>query len=198
MSLLRRIFVERRRIVLPLLVFLIADVAVLAFVVLPLQQSVAGAEAGRAKAGLSLASARALQKTVTDQKSSKERADVELAKFYTTILPKDFTAARNLANFWLGRIAEESRLTYRAGQYDTEEVRGSSLMKLKGDITLAGEYADIRRFLYNVETAQEFLIIEKVALSQPGAAQGGAAPLELSLSVATYYRPASQTGVVSR
>jgi hypothetical protein len=197
MTLARRVFMERRRVVLPLLAFLIANALVLAFVVWPLERSVAGAEAARAAAKLSLDSARKLQKSAADQKAGRERADVELKKFYTQVLPKDFAAARNLTNFWLGRLAEQSRLSYRAGHYESEEVRGSQLTKFKGEITLVGDYADIRRFLYEVETAQEFVIIEKVALSQPGAVQGGA-QLELALSVATYFRDVAQTGAVSR
>jgi hypothetical protein len=198
MSLATRVFTERRRVVLPLLVFLALNVAVLALIVFPLQRSVASAESASAQAALSLQSARKLQKTVADEKAAKARADVELKKFYTEILPKDFAGARNLTNFWLGRIAEESRLTYRAGQYDSEEVRGSGLMKLTGEVTLVGDYADIRRFLYQVETAREFVIIERVALSQPGAVQGGA-QLDLALSVVTYFRPGAGTAqAVSR
>jgi len=196
MSLLRRVFIERRRVVLPLLIFLVANVAVLALVVFPLQRSVDGAEQTRAQAELKLASARQLQKATNDQKAGRSRADVELKKFYTEILPKDFASARNLTNFWLGHMAEQSRLTYRAGQYESTAVRDSHLMKFKGEVTLVGDYSDIRRFLYEVETAQEFVIIEKVALQQPGLNQTGT-QLELALTVTTYY-PAAQPGVVSR
>ena len=197
MSLTRRVFVERRRVVLPLLVFLLVNVAVLGLVVWPLERSVAGAEAARTQAILNLGMARTLQKSAADQRSGAERAKVELRKFYAEVLPKDFAGARNLTNFWLGHMAEQSRLTYRAGQYESEEVRGSGLVKFKGEVTLVGEYADIRKFLYEVEAAQEFVIIEKVALSQPNATQGGA-QLELALSVATYFVPAAQSGAVSR
>jgi Tfp pilus assembly protein PilO len=197
MSLLRRVFVERRRVVLPLVVFLVANLAVLGLIVWPLERSVAGAAAAREQAILSLAAARKLEKDANDQRAGKARADVELRKFYTEILPKDFAAARNLTNFWLAHKAEQSRLTFRAGQYDPEPVRGSNLVRFKGEVTLVGEYADIRRFLYEVETAQEFVIIEKVALSQPNATQGGA-QLELALSVVTYFVPAGLPGVASR
>lgn len=197
MSLARRVFVERRRVVLPLLVFLIANVAVLGLVVWPLEQSVAGAGEAREQAILSLAAARKQEKDANDQRAGKARADVELRKFYSETLPKDFASARNLTNFWLGRVAEQSRLTFRTGQYESEPVRGSNLVRFKGEVTLFGDYADIRKFLYEVETAQEFVIIEKVALSQPNAAQGGA-QLELALSVVTYFMPAGLPGVVSR
>jgi len=186
MSLTRRVFQERRRVVLPLLIFLVLNLAVLGGVVYPLKQKIEGAEGARSKASLALEKARADHRTAVGQRTSKARADVELKKFYSEILPKDFSAARNLTNFWLGRIAEQSKLTYRAGQYESEEIRDSNLMRFKGEVTLVGEYADIRRFLYQVETAQEFVIVERVQLTQPNAVQGNA-QLELALSVTTYY-----------
>lgn len=191
MSFTRRVFTERRRVILPLLILLIANIVVFAAVVLPLETNLEGADAARAKAELGLQKAKADHKLAVDQRSSKGRADLELKKFYGEVLPKDFAAARNLTIFWLGRIAEQSRLTYRAGQSESEEVRGSRLMKFKGDVTLVGDYSDIRKFLYQVETAQEFVVIERVALQQPSASQGGTAQLELALSVSTYYLPAA-------
>jgi Tfp pilus assembly protein PilO len=190
MSLTSRVFRERRKVVLPILILLVLNVVVYAAVVYPLEQNLEGADTARSKAELALADAKKQHKDAVDARTSKARADVELKKFYGDVLPKDFSAARNLANYWLGRIAEQSRLTYRAGQYEAEEVRDSRLMKFKGDVTLVGDYADIRKFLYQVETAQEFVVIERVALSQPNAAQGSA-QLELALSVATYYLPAA-------
>ena len=190
MSLTRRVFRERRNVVLPLLIFLVLNVVVLAAVVYPLQQNLEGADAARTKAELDLASAKKDYNDAKNARTSKGRADTELKKFYGEILPKDYAGARNLTNFWLSRIAEQSRLNYRAGQYEAEEVRNSQLMKFKGDVTLVGDYADIRKFLYQVETAQEFVVIERVALSQPNAAQAGA-QLELTLSVATYYLPST-------
>jgi len=83
MSLARRIFAERRRVVLPLLIFLVVNVIVLAAVVFPLEQSLEGADAARTKAELQLAQARKDHKNVTDQRTSKSRADVELKKFYS-------------------------------------------------------------------------------------------------------------------
>ena len=70
-------------------------------------------------------------------------------------------------------------------------------MKFTAEVTLVGEYADIRRFLYEVETSEEFIIVEKVALSQPNATQGGG-QLEVALSVSTYFLSDPRTGGVSR
>ena len=70
-------------------------------------------------------------------------------------------------------------------------------MKVKGQVTLIGEYANIRRFLYEVETALEFVIIESVELSQASATQNDSL-LELSLAIATYYLTNAPTGAVAR
>ena len=197
MTLLRRVFGERRAVLVPLVVFLAGNMAVLALVVWPLQRAVAGADEARYQAVIGLETAKKLEAHAKAQRTSKERADGELKKFYGEILPKDHSGAIKIANFWLGRVAEESRITFRSGQWDREDVRESRLMKVKGQVTLIGEYANIRRFLYEVETAQEFVIIESVELSQASATQNDSL-LELSLAIATYYLTNAPTGAVAR
>jgi len=53
---------------------------------------------------------------------------------------------------------------------------------------LTGEYRDIRRFIHDLETAAEFLIIENVAVSQGSERDGG---LTVVVKVATYFRVSS-------
>ena len=57
-------------------------------------------------------------------------------------------------------------LKYQGGQWDREEIRDSSLTKVTGQITLTGDYSNIRQFLYNLETAKEFVVAEKVELTR--------------------------------
>lgn len=192
MSLSGRIFRERRRVIVPLLVFLLANVAGLGYVFW-LQNSMDAAQASRDSALASLTLARKNLKEAEGQKEGKELAEVEIRKFYGEILPKNLGSAVNILNFWLGKVAATSRVNYRAGSYDPNPVRDSLLTKVTGEITLAGEYANVRRFLYELETSQEFIIIEKVQLSQPNAAQG-TAQLEVTLSVATYFLTNGQPG----
>jgi hypothetical protein len=186
MTLFRRIFIERRRVTIPLLLFLAGNVAVLLLVVLPMQRSVAVAADARTGAARSLTEARGLDLQAKAQRTGKERADVELKKFYGEILPADFHDAVKLASFWLGREADASRLVFRTGQWDRDAVRESRLTKVTGQVLLAGEYADLLTFLHRVETADQFVVIEKVELSQSESGQGSS-PLEVSLTVATYY-----------
>jgi Tfp pilus assembly protein PilO len=196
-SLWSRLLAERRAVLLPVLIGLVANVAVLALGVWPLRQAVASAEAGALRAMEGLAEARRADMRAKAARTGKERADVELARFYSDVLPRDYQQAINMANFWLGRTAEESRLVFGSGNWDREAIRESPLMKVTGQVSLTGEYADIRRFLYAVETAEEFVIVEKVELSQAATSQG-ASRLEVTLAVATYYRSANAAGAAAR
>jgi Tfp pilus assembly protein PilO len=187
MSLTRRVFRERRAVMLPLAIFLAANVIVLLAVVWPLKRTVDGAADANYAAATALAAARQAEAEAKAQRQGKERADVELREFYGAILPRDIRGASDVTNFSLNLLARENNLTFRAGQWDHEPVgRDSNLTKLVGQFTLIGDYKNIRSFLYGVETATEFVIIESVQLAAANTAQGGA-QLELSLSVATYF-----------
>jgi Tfp pilus assembly protein PilO len=63
--------------------------------------------------------------------------------------------------------------------------RESSLGKLKTEMTFAGDYEEIRQFIYELETAPEFVVIEDMSLAEGG--EPGA-PLVLTLSLSTYYQ----------
>jgi Tfp pilus assembly protein PilO len=185
--LLRRIFIERRAVILPLLVAFVVNVGVLLLLVLPLRQGVKGAEEDALNARVNLAGARAAEKGAKQAQAGKERADQEMKKFYAEILPRNFDAAANLIAFWPLKIAEQSRVKWSSGTTQTKPLQEpSNLVKVSSKATLTGEYADIRRFLYEIETAEQFVIIESVELSQSGSAQSSGV-LEVSLEIATYY-----------
>jgi hypothetical protein len=185
--LVRRIFKERRAVLLPLVVAWVVTVGVLLLVVLPLRQGVRGAEEDALNARIALAGARAAEKGARQAQAGKERADQEMKKFYAEILPRNFDAAANLISFWPIRIAQQSRVKWSSGTTQTKPMQEpSNLVKVSSKATLTGEYADIRRFLYEIETAEQFVIIESVELSQSGSAQSSGV-LEVSLEIATYY-----------
>lgn len=188
MSLLRRVFSERRAVVVPLTIFLVGNIAVLALVVWPLQRTVAGGKESQWQAMQLVAAARTQEIQAKTDRAGKDRADVELQRFYTEILPKDDPTAIKAATFALSRLADESNVTFKVGQWDREPVKESTLTRLSGQVTLVGEYSNIRKFLYEVETAQEFVIIESVELSSSSVSQNDNM-LELGLVIATYYRP---------
>ncbi len=188
MTLWRRIYEERRNVLLPLIVAALANVAAFAFVVLPLGRSVAAAEAQAQNATLSLVTARQIERQARNATSSRERADRELAQFYTGVLPRSFAVAERTTRRWLQQAAREAGLDYRAANFSWEAVRESPLSRAYADVTLRGRYADMRRFLHAVEAADEFLVVERVELAQSSstaAASGGT--IEISLLVSTFF-----------
>ena len=52
-------------------------------------------------------------------------------------------------------------------------------------MTLAGEYEDMRQFIYLLETAPEFVVIDDITLSEAG--EPGS-PLVLTMALSTYYQ----------
>ena len=184
MSLVQRVVRERQRVVLPLLGFLIANLAFLGYVIW-LQRTVDGAETARASAVVNLETARKKDASAKAQHTSIDRADVELKKFYEEILPIDSRQATSITNFWLSGVARRSQLQIRTGTFEAEPVRDSAMVKVTGEVALTGSYAAIRKFLYEIETSEEFVIVEEVVLNQSTANQSGS--IELALKVSTYY-----------
>jgi hypothetical protein len=185
-SVWRRVVVERRRTVLPLALLLAVNVAVLGLVVLPLRRSVASREQGALAAMSDLAAARreALQARAAGQ--STERADRDLRAFYETVLPRGFDQAVQVTGFWLNSVASRAGVQFERGQYEPERVEDSPLERMMAKATLTGDYDGVRRFLHAVESAPEFVIIDRVELAQPNDVNEG--QLELLLDVSTYYR----------
>jgi Tfp pilus assembly protein PilO len=187
MSLTGRVFRERRAVMVPLAIFLAANVIVLLAVVWPLKRTVDGAADANYAAATALASARQEEAKAKAQREGKERADAELQEFYCVILPRDLRGATETTNFSLHQLARENNLTFRAGTWDHEESRDSDLTKVTGQFTLIGDYKNIRSFLHGVESATEFVIIESVGLAAANSGQANS-QLELALTVATFFR----------
>lgn len=188
MSLWRRVYEERRRVLLPLVAATVVNVAVLVLGVLPLSRSVASAENAAIQATADLANARLLERQARDATASRARADEELTRFYSEVLPKDFATAARTTNRWLQEAARDAGLDFKGSHFEWDEVRDSQLSRAYSTVTLAGRYNDIRRFLYSVETAQEFIVVEEVALAQTGTSAAPAGDIEVTLRVATYFR----------
>lgn len=199
MSLWRRIYQEHRPVVLPLVAFLGANIAVFALGVLPLRHSVVGDKAAAFDALTRLGKARLADSTAKSARARKQQADLDLKKFYGEILPADASAAINLVSFWLQQTAEASGLQFKNSQASPEAIRNSRLTRMTSTVTLDGGYANIRRFLYAVETAPKFVVIERVRLSESSGAQDAAAGgLELIVDVSTYYLTPSGTEAASQ
>ena len=188
MSLLRRVFEEKRAIVLPLGVALLVNVGVYAFIVYPLSSRAAGA-VDRASAAT-----RALTAAVRDEAAaralvtSKAHAEQELATFYDKVLPDSQSAARRITYAHLPELARKAAVKYEARHTEVDVNRVNPRVgRLKIRMVLQGDYEGFRQFVYDLESAPEFLIIEDVTLSQgdPGK------PLTLTINLSAYYRAAN-------
>ena len=189
----RRVFQERRAVMLPLVALLVLDLALLALAVLPLSQSVSRLEADAQTAETALLQARLLERQATDALASRGRADQELSRFYVDVLPANPTAARRVISF-LERTAGDAGLIFqRSTQPESVPLDDSRLARMSVRITLLGDYSSIRRYLYTIETAPEFVVIERVGLAGAGDLRSAdTGRLEVTLDVATYY-PADPT-----
>ena len=112
MNIARRVFSERRAVVLPLLVFLLANVAVLALLVFPLEQSVAGLKEGEVDALAARGQALKVEAAAKAALVGRDRAETELRQFYGEILPSNVDEATQLTYSWLDRVAKESGVDF--------------------------------------------------------------------------------------
>ena len=185
MSLSQRIFQEKRRLIYPLVVVLIVNVLIFAAVVYPLSLKVAAADRTAQAASIAAMSARREFDSAKNTVTGKAAADAELKKFYGEVLPPDQSAARRITSLKIAQLAKKTNVNDERAVSEVTQERDSSLGKLSTEITLSGQYRDIRRFIYELEAAPEFLILETVSLSQGSDASSG---LNVTVRVATYYQ----------
>ncbi len=188
MTLLQRIAVEKRAVLLPLVLALVANVAVYALVVYPLETKAATASDRAAAAAQSLRAADRELAAARGLVSGKSHADQELATFYDKVLPPDFAAAQRMTYAFVPAIARKTNLKYEARHQEVDAARDTSktahLGRLKTRVVLQGNYEDFRQFVYELETAPEFVIIDDVSIAQTEANK----PLSVTLELSTYYR----------
>jgi len=188
MSFWRRIYHERRRILLPLALVFIGNIAVLLLAIVPLQSSMEAAETEAAAAVADLAAAKRSEDRVAAASKSRVQADAQLKEFYGKILPKDFATARKTTSLWLQQAAADAGLAFKSFRFVPDDVDDSRLSKATATMNLQGRYSDIRRFLHAIETAEEFIVIERVEVAQSDSTQlGRDSALAIDLTVATYF-----------
>jgi len=187
MTLWGRVYRERKRVLVPLGIALVANLAVLILAVIPLRAALNAAGSRSLDAMRELAEARRAARQATDARASKLQADEQLRHFYTGVLPGSFQEAETTANLWLAQTAEDDGLVFKGSHFDWTPVRDTVLSRASARITLEGSYVDIRRFLRDVETTKEFIIVERVELADPGDQPGMTGRLQVALTVSTYF-----------
>jgi Tfp pilus assembly protein PilO len=186
---LGRVYREKRRLILPLAVLAVANVAALLLVVYPLSVRVAATEQRAQDSASRLARATQEYRAAQATLEGRERTDKQLERFYAEVLPKDQTAARRITYLKLAQLARDADLLYdrRSFTIDTDD-KESELTRMDIEVPLQGEYADMRRFIHTLETAPEFLVIRDIQLAKTNKENSSA--LTLTLNLTTFYRGA--------
>ena len=188
MSLARRIASEKRSALVPLALALLVNLAVYLLVVYPLETKAATANDRAAAAEQSLKAAERELAASRALVAGKSHADQELATFYDKVLPADFAAAQRMTYARVPALARKANVRYEARHQEIEAAKDSGksahLGRLKTRVVLQCDYENFRQFLYELETAPEFVIIDDVSIAQTEANR----PLSLTLELSTYYR----------
>jgi Tfp pilus assembly protein PilO len=185
MPLIRRAIREHRRLLVLLGAVAAVNVVAYATIVYPLGQRVANSEQRDRSADQALAQARAEQEQAAGTLTGKARAATELTTFYNDVLPDSLAGARRLTHLRLPQLARESNLRFDRSVYDPADERGSTLHRLKIEMSLGGSYADVRHFIHQLEIAPEFVVIDNVSLSEDASEDG---LLNVILQLSTYYK----------
>jgi len=181
-----RILSEKRRLIWPLAIVLVANAAVFALVVYPLSQKVALGQQDADVATLALNNARRDYANARATVTGKSQADTELQRFYGDVLPPDMSGARRITNLPISQLANEANLIVNRQTSQTVAIRDSGLSRFTQTAVLTGAYRDIRQFIYRLETRPEFIVIENVDLTQNENDESGG--ITVTLEIATYYR----------
>jgi hypothetical protein len=183
-ALARRIFVEKRGLVIPILIGVLLNVFVYALVVYPLGVKSAGAANRAASAATSLTAAEQDFAAARALVAGKSRAEEELTTFYGKVLPTDQMAAVQLTYVPLPNIARKANVKVVGRRWAPDPLnKDSRLGRLHIIASLQGEYEAFRQFIYELETAPEFVIIDDVTLMQGEVGK----PLTFTLELSTYY-----------
>lgn len=191
MPLWKRILIEKRAIVAPLAIGLLANIAAYALWVYPLGVKSATAVDRAAAATQSL---KAAEQDLTNARAlvaGKRRAEQEIATFYDKVLPADFSSARRLTYTTLPSLARKAnvKMLGRREEIDKTE-KDARLGILRIETQWEGDYEGLRQFIYELESDPAFVIIDDVEIIQ----QEPTKPLTLRMKMSTYYRQGAANG----
>jgi len=183
----QRVTTEKRRLLVPLAIGIIANIVLYVVVVFPLAHQITNIQNEEHAAREQLVKARQDYNDAKATVTGKQQADAALQKFYKDVLPADQGVAQRLTFTRLAELAKQANVRLEHGTNEIAREKGSSLSKLTTRYTLTGTYPDVRRFIYSLETAPEFIVLENIGLSSSSDQQSARA-VAMTLDIATYFR----------
>ena len=117
-----------------------------------------------------------------DYRKSLEKARDEMKRLAGDVLS---TRQRRMIGVQLeiNRLAKSFGIASDQVHYENESVDNGALERFGSVVPLAGGYADLRKFIQAVESSDNFLVIERVALGSGKSSD----VLELDITLATYF-----------
>ena len=184
MPLVQRIVAEKRWVITVVVISIVIDIALYAFAVLPWSLAVTNARQRAATARSALVAAEQARGAAQITVDGKLEAGRELQTFYREMLPTDLSDARGITFARLEEAASRNNLVMERRNSSTDHEEGSRLARLQMTMFLKGDYRDMRGFLSDLESGEDFIVIEEISLSQDNASENTEA---LTLGLATYF-----------
>jgi hypothetical protein len=185
MSIWNRIFAEKRTLIVALMLGIVGNVAAYGLWVYPLGVKSEGA------ADRATAAARSLQLAERDMASARElvagksRADEELSTFFDKVLPADLPSARRLTYTTLPSLAKQSNVKMLDRRFEVPKLeKNMRVGLLKIHTAWQCDYESFRQFIYALESASPFVIIDDISLVQSDPQK----PLMMVMELSTYFR----------
>ena len=184
-ALWKRVLSEKRALIVPLVLALLGNIAAYGLWVYPLGVKSAGAADRAAAAARSLQLAERELAGARELVTGKSRADQELTTFFEKVLAPSLPAARDLTYATLPSLAKKSNVRLLDRRFEIEKPeKNARLGLLKVHTAWQCDYESFRRFIYALESAPPFVIIDDVTLAQGDPTK----PLMLTIELSTYYR----------
>jgi len=184
-ALWKRVLSEKRALIVPLVLALLGNIAAYGLWVYPLGVKSAGAADRAAAAARSLQLAERELAGARELVTGKSRADQELTTFFEKVLAPSLPAARDLTYATLPSLAKKSNVKLLDRRFEIEKPeKNARLGLLKVHTAWQCDYESFRQFIYALESAPPFVIIDDVSLAQNDPSK----PLMLVIELSTYYR----------
>ena len=191
-GLFKRVVDDKRTLILFLIVGMVANVLAYTLLVRPRGDRAAGVADRATAAARDRNAAEREQTQAKDLVSGGSRAAEELTEFYAKVLPASRDEARRMMDETIPALADKTRVRWLKRTSEIADVDSDAagvgndprLGQLTINMVLQGEYNDLRSFLYSVESASQFIVVDDVMLSEGQPDE----PLTLAVRMSTFFR----------
>lgn len=174
---------QRKGLVIPVLVALVANLLILTIFTLPREGWLRKLESKADALGLRIEKERKelVQRKEREERFKEFRRQVE--SFYAETLRRKEEGLVDILGAVEG-LAKKFRVKKESIQYHHEIIEEDKVILFEITFPLRGSYANLRRFINQIENSKYFLIIDRVELSNP---EEKGYNLKLNIKLSTYF-----------